>query len=85
MKKIGIIRCMQTEDICPGTTDFSFAAQGKGAFEELGPCEVIGFATRVIELFCKVNNKTEIVFNKNIFSVFVAVGFSFNQVGFFGR
>lgn len=42
MKKIGIIRCMQTEDICPGTTDFSFAAQGKGAFEELGPCEVIG-------------------------------------------
>lgn len=37
MKKIGIIRCMQTEDICPGTTDFSFAAQDKGAFEELGP------------------------------------------------
>ena len=26
MKKIGIIRCMQTEDICPGTTDFSSAA-----------------------------------------------------------
>ena len=45
MKKIGIIRCMQTEDICPGTTDFSFAAQGKGAFEELGPCEVIGFVS----------------------------------------
>ena len=45
MKKIGIIRCMQTEDICPGTTDFSFAAQGKDAFEELGPCEVIGFVS----------------------------------------
>lgn len=45
MKKIGIIRCMQTEDICPGTTDFSFAAQGKGAFEALGPCEVIGFVS----------------------------------------
>ena len=30
MKKIGIIRCMQTEDICPGTTDFSFAAQPDG-------------------------------------------------------
>ena len=51
MKKIGIIRCMQTEDICPGTTDFSFAAQGKGAFEELGPCEVIGF----VSCICKGN------------------------------
>ena len=22
MMKVGIIRCMQTEDFCPGTTDF---------------------------------------------------------------
>lgn len=45
MKKIGIIRCQQTEDMCPGTTDFISAAQGKGAFEELGACEVIGFVS----------------------------------------
>lgn len=41
--KVGIIRCQQTEDMCPGTTDFKFAAAGKGAFEETGPVEVIGF------------------------------------------
>lgn len=45
MKKVGIIRCQQTEDICPGTTDFVTAVQGKGAFEELGQCEVIGFVS----------------------------------------
>ncbi|MDI9401260.1 MAG: CGGC domain-containing protein [Limisphaerales bacterium] len=43
--KIGIIRCQQTEDICPGTTDFKIAAQGKLAFEETGPVEVIGFVS----------------------------------------
>ncbi len=43
MKKVGIIRCQQTEDICPGTTDFRIAAQGKGAFENTGPVEIIGF------------------------------------------
>lgn len=41
--KIGIIRCQQTEDYCPGTTDFVTAAKGKGAFEALGTCEVVGF------------------------------------------
>ena len=41
--KIGIIRCRQTEDYCPGTTDFVTAAKGKGAFESLGGCEVVGF------------------------------------------
>lgn len=45
MKKAGIIRCQQTEDICPGTTDFKFAQLGKGAFSELGPVEVVGFVS----------------------------------------
>jgi len=43
MKKIGIIRCMQTEDMCPGTTDFKVASQGKLAFEHTGPVEIVGF------------------------------------------
>ena len=43
--KVGIIRCRQTEDLCPGTTDFLMAAQGKGAFEKLGACEVVGFVS----------------------------------------
>jgi predicted metal-binding protein len=45
MKKVGIIRCQQTEDICPGTTDFKIAALGELAFEALGPVEIIGFVT----------------------------------------
>ena len=36
MKKVGIIRCQQTEDLCPGTTDFVTAAKGKGSFEAFG-------------------------------------------------
>ncbi|OGV35979.1 MAG: CGGC domain-containing protein [Lentisphaerae bacterium GWF2_45_14] len=43
--KVVIIRCQQTEDICPGTTDFRFAKEGKGAFEETGPVEVVGFVS----------------------------------------
>ena len=43
--KIGIIRCQQTEDMCPGTTDFKFAKEGKGAFEQTGPVEIIGFVS----------------------------------------
>ena len=31
--KAGIIRCMQTEDYCPGTTDFRMIREKKGAFE----------------------------------------------------
>ena len=31
--KVGIIRCMQTEDFCPGTTDFRMIREKKGAFE----------------------------------------------------
>ena len=31
--KLGIIRCMQTEDYCPGTTDFKAIREKTGAFE----------------------------------------------------
>lgn len=43
--KVGIIRCQQTEDLCPGTTDFATVAQGKGAFANLGVCEIVGFVS----------------------------------------
>lgn len=43
--KIGIIRCQQTEDLCPGTTDFLVAKEGKGAFEKTGPVEIVGFVS----------------------------------------
>lgn len=45
MKKVGIIRCQQTEDICPGTTDFKIASQGRLAFEQTGPAEIVGFVS----------------------------------------
>ena len=45
MAKVGIIRCRQTEDLCGGTSDFQFAARGKGSFEPLGACEVVGFVS----------------------------------------
>lgn len=42
--KVGIIRCMQTEDICPGTADFRAIREKTGVFsgvtEEI---ECIGF------------------------------------------
>jgi predicted metal-binding protein len=44
--KVGLIRCMQTEDMCPATTDFMVIKNKKGAFagieEEI---EVIGVNT----------------------------------------
>lgn len=43
--KAGIIRCQQTKDYCPGTTDFKVAKEGKSAFKETGPVEVIGFVS----------------------------------------
>ena len=43
--RVGIIRCQQTEDMCPGNTDFKVAATGKMAFEEIGPSEVVGFVS----------------------------------------
>lgn len=45
MKKVGIIRCQQTEDICGGATDFKVAYMGIKAFAEFGQCEVIGFVS----------------------------------------
>ncbi|MBN3033866.1 MAG: CGGC domain-containing protein [Candidatus Saganbacteria bacterium] len=44
-RKIGIIRCQQTEDMCPGNTGLKAAAEGKLAFAEIGPCEIVGFVT----------------------------------------
>jgi predicted metal-binding protein len=42
--KIGIIRCMQTEDMCPGYTDFKVIREKRGAFENIeGDIEIIGF------------------------------------------
>lgn len=42
--KIGIIRCQQTEDYCPGTTDFKIIKEKQGAFEGVeGEIEIVGF------------------------------------------
>ncbi len=45
MAKIGIIRCQQTEDMCPGTADFKVASEGKMAFAETGPVVIVGFVS----------------------------------------
>lgn len=45
MEKVGIIRCQQTEDICPGTMDFKVATRGKLAFEKTGPVDIVGFVS----------------------------------------
>jgi predicted metal-binding protein len=45
MKKVGIIRCQQTEDMCPGTSDFAVTSKGKLAFKEFGQVEIIGFVS----------------------------------------
>lgn len=45
MKKIGIIRCQQTEDMCPGTKCLQMAPEGKDNFGELGECQVVGFVS----------------------------------------
>ena len=41
--KVGIIRCMQTEDKCPGTGDFNAVKNRTGAFEGIEDIEIIGF------------------------------------------
>lgn len=44
--KVGLIRCMQTEDMCPATTDFKVMKEKKLAFEGVeGNIEVIGMNT----------------------------------------
>lgn len=40
--KVGIIRCQQTEDLCPATTCLACAAHAKGSFAQLGECQVVG-------------------------------------------
>ncbi len=42
--KLGIIRCMQTEDFCPGTGCFRAIRNKKGAFAEINEdIEIVGF------------------------------------------
>ena len=42
--KLGIIRCTQTEDYCPGTTDFKAIRSKLGAFEGVEEeIELVGF------------------------------------------
>lgn len=42
--KIGIIRCMQTEDYCPGTADFKAIKEKSGVFSDIDEeIEIIGF------------------------------------------
>lgn len=42
--KVGIIRCMQTEDYCPGTTDFKMIRERKGVFAGINEeIEITGF------------------------------------------
>lgn len=43
--KLGIIRCMQTEDYCPGTADFKMVRERKGPFEGVDEIEVVGFVS----------------------------------------
>ena len=44
--KMGIIRCMQTEDFCPGTTDFRFIREKKGIFADVeGDIQLVGFTS----------------------------------------
>ena len=41
---VGIIRCMQTEDFCPGSNDFKVVREKKGAFAEVSEeINIIGF------------------------------------------
>ena len=42
--KLAIIRCMQTEDYCPGTSDFKAIREKTGAFEGVAEnIELVGF------------------------------------------
>lgn len=42
--KVGIIRCQQTENFCPGTFDFKAIADRTGAFEGIeGDIQIMGF------------------------------------------
>lgn len=41
--KLGIIRCMQTEDYCPGSRDFRTIRERKGAFDGENDIQLVGF------------------------------------------
>lgn len=42
--KLGIIRCMMTEDYCPGTKDFKAVREKSGVFEGVEEdIEIVGF------------------------------------------
>lgn len=44
--KVGLLRCMQTEDLCPATTDLKIMKEKKCAFEGVeGDIELIGINT----------------------------------------
>lgn len=44
--KVGLIRCLQTEDMCPATTDLKVMREKKCAFEGVdGEIELIGINT----------------------------------------
>ena len=43
---VGIIRCMQTEDFCPGSADFIMVRDKKGAFEGVDEeINIVGFTS----------------------------------------
>ena len=39
--KVGIIRCQQTEDLCPGTGDFAAVEKKSGAFEAIARAQAL--------------------------------------------
>lgn len=44
--KVGVIRCTQTEDFCPGTADFRVIRERKGAFAGVDEdIEIVGFVS----------------------------------------
>jgi predicted metal-binding protein len=44
--KVGILRCLQTEDYCPGTADFKMIREKKGAFSGVQEdIEIVGFVS----------------------------------------
>ena len=45
--KLGIIRCMQTEDYCPGSRDFRTIRERKGAFMGADDIQLVGFISKV--------------------------------------
>ena len=44
--RVGIIRCMQTADTCPGTADFRMVKEHKGSFEGVTEdIDIVGFTS----------------------------------------